>query len=243
MSLEVTMPGAVFAGLLSFASPCVLPLVPAFLGFIGGGGAAASDADSSKATRRLVGLAAVFVAGFSTVFVLLGATASAFGRLVSDHAQTLTIVAGGLLILFGLHFMGIVKIPVFYRQVGVHVERRPTGPIGAYVVGLAFGFGWTPCVGPILAAILMVAGAEGTPWRGALLLAAYALGIGVPFLLAAAFSAGFVRWSKAIKSRLNLIEKISGALLIVTGLAFIGGWMPMAAGWLLETFPALGEIG
>lgn len=239
MALDVSLPGAVVAGILSFASPCVLPLTPAYLGFITG----AASPDQAGGRLRVLGLAAAFVAGFSSVFVALGATASTLGQLVSDYAQPLTIVAGILLVAFGLHFMEIVKIPLFYRQAGMHVERRPTGAIGAYVVGLAFGFGWTPCVGPILAAILMVAGTETTAWRGAALLAAYSFGIGMPFILAAAFTETFLRLSRALRPRLGLLEKASGALLVVTGLAFIGGWVPIASGWLLEQFPGFAEIG
>ncbi|RXF69878.1 cytochrome c biogenesis CcdA family protein [Hansschlegelia zhihuaiae] len=240
MGLDVSLAGAAAAGALSFASPCVLPLTPAYLGFISG---AASPDQIERARSRVFALALAFVAGFSTVFVALGATASTIGQFLSNYAQPLTVAAGALLVLFGLHFMEIVRIPLFYRHAGVGLERRPTGPLGAYAVGLAFGFGWTPCVGPILAAILMVAGAEQTAWRGAALLGAYSAGIGLPFLLAAAFMGAFLRWSRALKSRLGLIEKVSGGLLIVTGLAFIGGWVPVAAGWLLEMFPGLAEIG
>ncbi|WP_315855190.1 cytochrome c biogenesis CcdA family protein [Chenggangzhangella methanolivorans] len=239
MALDVSLTGAVVAGMLSFASPCVLPLTPAYLGFISG----AASPDQAAGRLRVLGLAAAFVSGFSTIFVILGATASTLGRLVSEYAQPLTVVAGVLLIAFGLHFMEIVKIPLFYRQAGMHVERKPTGAFGAYVVGLAFGFGWTPCVGPILAAILMVAGAETSAWRGAALLGAYSLGIGIPFILAAAFTDTFLRWSRALRPRLGLIEKASGALLVLTGLAFIGGWVPLASGWLLEQFPGFAEIG
>ncbi len=240
MGLDVSLAGAVAAGALSFASPCVLPLTPAYLGFISG---AATPEQIERDRFRVLALAFAFVSGFSTVFVIFGATASTVGQLIASYAQPLTIAAGVLLILFGLHFIELVRIPFLYRQASVGLERRPTGPIGAYAVGLAFGFGWTPCVGPILAAILMVAGSEQTAWRGAALLGAYSIGIGVPFLLAAAFMGAFLRWSRALRSKLGLVEKFSGALLILTGLAFIGGWVPLIAGWLLETFPGFAEIG
>lgn len=241
MSLDISFPGAVIAGFLSFASPCVLPLVPAYLGFIGGASVANEQHNAGRA--RLLGLSLAFVAGFSTIFIALGATASTLGQAVTRHAEVLTVVAGAVLIAFGLHVVGLVRIPLLYRQASVHVERPPTGPAGAYILGLAFGFGWTPCVGPILAAILMVAGTESSVSRGAMLLAAYSLGIGIPFLAAAAFSGAFLEWSSALKRRLGLIEKLSGSLLIVTGLAFIGGWIPIASAWLLETFPIFAEIG
>lgn len=240
MALDVSLVGAAVAGALSFVSPCVLPLTPAYLGFISG---AATPEQIERERLKVFALALAFVGGFATVFIVLGATASTLGQLVASYTQPLTIAAGALLVLFGLHFMEIVRIPLLYRQASVGMERRPTGPLGAYAVGLAFGFGWTPCVGPILAAILMVAGSEQTAWRGAALLAAYSVGIGLPFLLAALFMGAFLRWSHALRSRLGLIEKASGALLILTGLAFIGGWVPIAAGWLLETFPGLAEIG
>ncbi|GLK76528.1 cytochrome C biogenesis protein CcdA [Methylopila jiangsuensis] len=240
MALDVSLVGAAAAGALSFVSPCVLPLTPAYLGFISG---AATPEQIERERLKVFALALAFVGGFSTVFIVLGATASTLGQLVASYTQPLTIAAGAMLVLFGLHFMEIVRIPLLYRQASVGMERRPTGPLGAYAVGLAFGFGWTPCVGPILAAILMVAGSEQTAWRGAALLAAYSVGIGLPFLLAALFMGAFLRWSRALRSRLGLIEKASGALLILTGLAFIGGWVPIAAGWLLETFPGLAEIG
>ena len=240
MALDVSFVGAAAAGALSFISPCVLPLTPAYLGFISG---AATPEQIERRRLKVFALALAFVAGFSTVFIALGATASTLGQLVVSYAQPLTVAAGALLVLFGLHFMEIVRIPLLYRQASVDMERRPTGPVGAYAVGLAFGFGWTPCVGPILTAILMVAGSEQTAWRGAGLLAAYSVGIGLPFLLAALFMGAFLRWSRALRSRLGVIEKVSGALLILTGLAFIGGWVPIVAGWLLETFPGLAEIG
>lgn len=240
MALDVSLSGAMVAGVLSFASPCVLPLTPAYLGFISG----AAQPDHLTGQRsRVLSLALAFVAGFSTVFVLLGATASTVGQLVANYAQPLTIAAGLLLILFGLHFMGVMKIPLLYRQASLQVQKRPTGLLGAYVVGIAFGFGWTPCVGPILAAILMVASHEKTAWNGAGLLAAYSAGIGIPFLLAAAFADAFLRWSRGLRQRLGLVEKLSGALLVATGIAFIGGWIPFVSAWLLETFPGLAEIG
>lgn len=241
MSLDITLPGAFGAGLLSFASPCVLPLVPAYLGFLGGVGRGVSG---NGATRgRLVSLSAMFVAGFSSVFILLGATASQLGQWLAVHAPALTIAAGGMLILFGLHFLGLLRIPLLYGRLAPNVARAPAGLAGAYLVGLAFGFGWTPCVGPILSMILILAGTEDSLAKGMLLLGAYAAGIGLPFIVAAAFSTGFLRWSAAMRSRLGLVEKASGVLLVVTGVVFIGGWMPELSAWLLDAFPTLGAIG
>lgn len=242
MSLDVSLAGAFLAGLLSFASPCVLPLVPAYLGFLAG--AAAEDGESPAPARRsILGAALLFVLGFASVFILLGATASSLGRVLMDHIETLTLLSGALLVVFGLHMTGLVRIPLLYRQARLEPMARPAGLIGPYVVGLAFGFGWSPCVGPVLAAILLVAGAEASVGRGMLLLAIYAAGIGIPFLIAAAFTERFLAWTRAARSRLGLVEKIAGGLLILTGIAFMTGFMPEIAQWLLDAAPGLGTIG
>lgn len=242
MSLDVSLAGAFLAGLLSFASPCVLPLVPAYLGFLAG--AAAEDGKSPTPVRRsILGAALLFVLGFASVFILLGATASSLGRVLMDHIETLTLLSGALLVVFGLHMTGLVRIPLLYRQARLEPMARPAGLIGPYVVGLAFGFGWSPCVGPVLAAILLVAGAEASVGRGMLLLGIYAAGIGIPFLIAAAFTERFLAWTRAARSRLGLVEKVAGGLLILTGIAFMTGFMPQIAQWLLDAAPGLGRIG
>jgi cytochrome c-type biogenesis protein len=264
MSLDISLPGAFLAGLLSFASPCVLPLVPAYLGFLTGAAVEAAPAGSTtpEAARpgtahqgaahhgagrlgrgRVIVIAGAFVLGFSTIFILLGATASGIGQWLTRYADILGIVSGAVLILFGLHLLGFVKFSWLYRQAKLEVSRKPAGLLGAYLVGLAFGFGWSPCVGPVLAAILIVAGAESSLWRGALLLAFYAAGIGIPFLAAAAFAGPFLVWARAVKTRLGLIEKVSGALLVATGLVFVTGLMPEVSQLLLDAVPALGTIG
>ncbi|MEP9348356.1 cytochrome c biogenesis protein CcdA [Xanthobacter sp. KR7-225] len=243
MFLDVSLAGAFLAGLLSFASPCVLPLVPAYLGFLAG--TAGDSAEGSAAARRrsVFPAAVLFVLGFASVFVLLGATASSLGKELLQHIEVLTLISGGLLIVFGLHLAGLVRIPLLYRQAKLEPGRRPTGLIGPYVVGLAFGFGWSPCVGPVLAAILLVAGAEASVGRGMALLAVYAAGIGIPFLIAAAFTERFLVWAQAARRRLGLVEKVAGGLLILTGIAFITGFMPQIAQWLLDAVPSLGTIG
>ncbi len=242
MSLDVSLAGALLAGLLSFASPCVLPLVPAYLGFLAG--AAVEEREGTAPARRsILGAALLFVLGFASVFILLGATASSLGRVLMAHIETLTLLSGALLVAFGLHMTGLVRIPLLYRQARLEPMARPAGLIGPYVVGLAFGFGWSPCVGPVLAAILIVAGAEASVGRGMLLLGIYAAGIGIPFLIAAAFTERFLAWSRAARSRLGLVEKIAGGLLILTGIAFMTGFMPEIAQWLLDAAPGLGRIG
>lgn len=243
--LDVSLGGAVLAGLLSFVSPCVLPIVPPYLAFLAGLSfeELRDDAKSSATTRRIVLVAVGFVLGFSTVFVALGATASTVGGLIAQYFDILAVVAGSLIIVMGLHFLGLFRIGLLYREARFQIAGRRVGPAGAYVMGLAFAFGWTPCVGPVLAAILFVAGAEDTAWRGALLLAAYSLGIGIPFLLAAAFAGRFIGWATRFRRHMRGVEIAMGGVLIATGLLFITGQMPVIANWLLETFPAFSNLG
>lgn len=244
MSLEVSVGGAFVAGLLSFASPCVLPLVPPYLAYMGGVSVSElREGDGGGLRWRVVMAALAFVAGFSAVFVALGATASVVGQAVSAWLGVLSYVAGGLIIVMGLHFLGVFRIPLLDRTARVGVAQKPAGLVGAFVIGLAFGFGWSPCVGPVLAAILLIAAASDSAGEGARLLLVYSLGIGVPFVIAAAFAGAFMRWSARHRARLALIEKAMGAFLIVAGILIFTGQMPTIAYWLIETFPVLGKIG
>ena len=244
MKLDVTMGGAFLAGLLSFASPCVLPLVPAYLAYMGGVSIEDMLEEGWARARWMVLLAALcFVAGFSTVFVALGATASWIGQAVSAYLGWLGYLAGVLIVLMGLHFLGVIRIPVLHRTARVGVAHHPESLLGAYVIGLAFGFGWSPCVGPVLAAILLMAGAKDSAGEGARLLFVYSLGIGVPFLVAAGFASAFLRFSARFRSRLAQVEKVMGALLIVAGILIFTGQMSAIANWLIETFPALARMG
>jgi cytochrome c-type biogenesis protein len=244
MSLDVSAGGAFAAGLLSFASPCVLPLVPPYLAYIGGVSIAELRAERGAAARRRVLLAALFfIAGFSTVFVALGATASFIGQAVGAYLGYLGYAAGILIVVMGLHFLGVFRIAVLDRTARVDVARKPAGLVGAYAIGLAFGFGWSPCVGPVLTAILLMAGAADSAGEGALLLLIYSLGIGVPFLIAAGFADGFLRWSARFRLRLGLVEKVTGAFLVAAGVLIFTGQMPTIAFWLLETVPGLGIFG
>lgn len=192
---------------------------------------------------RVVALAFAFVLGFATVFVALGASASLIGKAVTTHFQTLGLIAGLMIIGLGLHFLGVLRIGLLFREARFQTVRQPAGIVGAYLVGLAFAFGWTPCVGPVLAAILMVAAVEGSAAQGALLLGAYALGIGIPFLLASLFSALFMRLMVRLRGHMRAIELAIGGALVTTGVLFLTGGMPRIAGWLLEAFPAFGSIG
>ena len=240
------MPGALGAGLLSFLSPCVLPLVPPYLCFLAGVSLEDLKREPPTGWRpngRVVALSLAFVLGFATVFVALGASASLLGKVVTANFQLLGIIAGLLIIVLGLHFLGVFRIGLLFREARFQPARRPAGFVGAYVVGVAFAFGWTPCVGPILAAILMVAGVEGAASRGALLLGAYALGIGIPFMLAALFSAPFMRLMAGMRGATAVVEKAIGGALVLTGVLFLTGAMPRIAGWMLETFPGFGSIG
>jgi cytochrome c-type biogenesis protein len=242
MSLDVSAGGAFFAGLLSFASPCVLPLVPPYLAYMGG--VSIDQLRGKGAARERVLLAALcFVAGFSTVFVTLGATASWIGQAVSAYLGWLGYAAGLLIAAMGLHFLGVLRIPFLDRTARLGVVEKPASLLGAYVIGLAFGFGWSPCVGPVLAAILLIAGAQDSVGEGARLLLIYSLGIGVPFFIAAGFASAFMRWSARMRARLGAIEKAMGAFLVLAGVLIFTGQMPAIANWLIETFPALGRIG
>ena len=242
MSLDVTAGGAFVAGLLSFASPCVLPLVPPYLAYIGGV-SIEQLRDAGRARMRVLLAALCFVAGFSTVFVALGATASWIGQAVSGYLGLLGYLAGILIVLMGLHFLHVIRIPLLDRSARLGVADKPAGLIGGYVIGLAFGFGWSPCVGPVLTAILLMAGAQDSAAEGARLLLVYSLGIGVPFLIAAAFASAFMRAIARLRARLGAIEKAMGAFLVLAGILIFSGQMPPLAYWLIETLPALGRIG
>ncbi len=236
---------ALVAGILSFLSPCVLPLIIPYLGFIGGvtlqAGAAGTVMQADR--LRVVSAAFFFVLGFATVFVALGASASAISRLLAEHMETFAFIAGAVLILFGLHFAGILRLGVLYREKRFEVERKPTGPLGAYVVGLAFAFGWTPCVGPILAGILTIAASSQSIGYGASLLAVYAVGIGVPFMLAALFASQFLGFVHRMRRHFRAVELAVGGLLVVTGVMIMTGTFNMIGNWLLETFPIFSRLG
>jgi cytochrome c-type biogenesis protein len=243
MTPDVTIVAALIAGLVSFLSPCVLPLVPPYLSFLAGVTLDELHAgDDWGVRRRAILTALLFVAGFSTVFVLLGATASALGLLIRQYVDVLSTVAGVAIILMGLHFLGLFRIGLLYREARVNVVKS-VDVWGGYVMGLAVALGWTPCIGPIIAAILAVAGSETSVARGALLLAFYSAGLGIPFILAAFAMRPFVGLLKRMRSRFAVVEKTMGALLVLTGIAFLSGWMTTASFWLLETFPVLGRLG
>jgi len=244
MAADVTIFAALFAGLLSFLSPCVLPLVPPYLVYLAGTSLERfADGETEPRVRwETVGAAALFVAGFSTVFVALGASASMFGSLIRAYADKLALVAGVVIIVMGLHFLGVTRLALLYREKRVTVPK-PVGLWGAYVMGLAFAFGWTPCIGPILAVILAIAASEATVTKGAGLLAVYSLGLGIPFLAAAFAVEPFAKFLARFRGYLPVVEKTMGGLLVLTGIAFLTGFVSEASYWLLEAFPVLGRIG
>jgi cytochrome c-type biogenesis protein len=244
MTPDVTLLAALLAGLVSFLSPCVLPLVPPYLVYLAGASLErfADDGAQPRVRRGTVLAALLFVCGFSTVFVALGASASVIGALIRVYSAELSIVAGIAIILMGLHFLGVLRIGVLLREKRKEM-RKPVGLWGAYAMGLAFAFGWTPCIGPILAAILAVAASEQTVAKGAGLLAVYSLGLGIPFLVAAFAVEPFAAFLARFRRHLGMVERAMGGLLVLTGIAFLTGFVSQASFWLLEAFPALGNIG
>lgn len=243
--LNVSFAGALVAGLLSFVSPCVLPIVPPYLAWIAGVSFEDLQVNEplSVQRRRVVMSAVAFVLGFTTVFMMLGATATAVGRAITQYFDVLSVVAGAIIIVMGLHFLGLLRLSLFYRDARFKVERKPEGLFGAYLVGLAFAFGWTPCAGPVLAAILFVAGGQDTVGRGILLLLLYSLGIGVPFVLSALFVSRFLGWAARFRTHLRKVEIAMGGFLVLTGVLFVTGQMSAISNWLLETFPVFQTIG
>jgi len=244
--MEVSVFGALIGGLLSVLSPCVLPLVPPYLCYLGGitlEELAGEQGLQRNAYIRVVAASIFFVLGFTTVFVALGATATAIGQLVSANLSILSTVAGVVIILFGLHFLGMVRIPLLYREARLHSETKPASFLGAYIMGFAFAFGSTPCVGPVFATILFVAGAEDTIARGIWLLFVYSLGLGLPFIGAALAIRPFMSFMQRYRRHMGVMEKTMGGLLVITGILFMTGSMNVIAFWLLEMFPGLGTIG
>ncbi len=244
MHSDVTLFAALIAGLVSFLSPCVLPLVPPYLVFLAGTSLERfADKEPEPRVKRETAMAAVlFVLGFSTVFVALGASASVIGSLIRTYSGPLATIAGLAIVVMGLHFLGVTPIALLHRQKRIEVAK-PVGLWGAYAIGLAFAFGWTPCIGPILAAILAVAAAEETVAKGAGLLAVYSLGLGIPVVVAAFAVEPFAAFLSRFRNYLHRVEQVMGGLLVLTGIAFLTGSINQVSVWLLEAFPVLGKIG
>src|SRR5260221_834741 len=244
MTSDVTLVAALLAGLVSFLSPCVLPLVPPYLVYLAGSSLERlADAEPEPRVRRETVMAAMlFVCGFSTVFVALGASASVIGAVIRAYSAELSIIAGIAIIVMGLHFLGVFRIGALLREKRMEMAK-PVGLWGAYAMGLAFAFGWTPCIGPILAAILSIAAVEATVAKGAALLAVYSAGLGIPFLIAAFTVKQFSTLFSRMKRHLASVERAMGVLMIITGIGFLTGTVTNVSIWLLETFPALQNFG
>ncbi len=233
---------ALLAGVISFLSPCVLPIVPPYLAYMGG--ISMADMKDDRVSNKPAVIAAVFFAlGLSTVFIFLGFAASAFGQLFLQYQDVMGKIAGGVILIFGLHFLGVFTIPFLQREARLDAGDQGGSAFGAYVLGLAFAFGWTPCIGPILGAILSLAAQEASITRGMLLLGTYAVGLGLPFIVAAIFINRAIGFMNRFKRHMGLIEKIMGGMLVVVGIMLITGAFTRFSFWLLETFPALSTIG
>jgi cytochrome c-type biogenesis protein len=238
--LDISFAGAALAGLLSFFTPCILPMVPFYLCYMAGISMAELRDDAGippNAQSRLIVSALFFAAGVTTIFVLLGLGATAVGQAFADWRQPLSYAAALLLMVFGLHFLGVIRIGLLYREARLESEAEPTTIIGAYLMGLAFGFGWTPCVGPALASILMIASGMGDMWRGGLLLLVYGVGMTAPFVVAALFSKPFLSWTARHRDKLQYVEKVMGAMLILFAILIATDTVNVIAQWMIETFP------
>lgn len=230
------------AGVISFLSPCVLPLVPGYVSYISGNTLGRHDnADAGRLATLLLSLC--FVLGFSTVFVALGATATAFSRLLLFYRYEASLIGGAIVILLGIFMTGLVRIPWFERDVRFHGSIRGGRPLGAFLLGLAFGFGWTPCIGPVLGAILTVSALSSTASVGITLLSVYSVGLGVPFLLSAAFADKIMQRLKTMRRLGRVLQAGAGGVMVAMGIAMITGSMSAFSFWLLETVPVLARIG
>lgn len=241
---DVTVAGALLAGVLSFLSPCVLPIVPFYLTYLAGAGMTAMAGDATVAPdirRRAVVNAVFFAAGVATIFVALGATATMLGQLVREWLDVLRWVAAALIVAMGLHFLGVIRIGFLYRQFGTQAgDVRDANVFGSYVIGLAFAFGWTPCVGPVLAAILFMAGGQETVSQGMVLLLAYAAGMTAPFVLAAFFVRPFLAWMARFRRHLGTVEKVMGATLVLFGVLIATETVNYIANWMVQYWPQIG---
>lgn len=245
---DISILSALIAGALSFLSPCVLPLVPPYLCYMAGvsvddfrqGGVVANR---SASTNAVILSSFFFTLGFATVFVALGVGASAIGLFLRQYIDVLAKIGGVIIIIMGLNFLGLFRIGFLAREARVQSNAKPATLSGAYVMGLAFAFGWTPCIGPVLGAILGIAASSGTAGEGALLLSVYSLGLAVPFWIAALFSGSFMNFLSRFRRYLGAVEKLIGGLLVLTGLAFITGFVSDVSFWFQETFPFLSQIG
>ena len=240
---SVSLFAAFVAGIISFISPCVLPLVPMYISFISGLSLEEmkSRTDRKRILKRVTISSLLFVLGFSIVFIGLGATATFAGKFLEAKLSLLSKVAGAVIIIFGLHIAGLFKIRYLNYEKRLHFSSRPAGSLGPFLVGLAFAFGWTPCIGPILGAILIYSGSQETAWQGILLLSVYSLGLGIPFLLTGISVNAFLSLLKRIQRYYRAIEVFVGASLVIMGILFITGSFTILSGYLVRWFPWLSK--
>ena len=244
--IDISFAAAAFAGLLSFFTPCILPMVPFYLCYMAGLSMTELQGDGTiakGAQRRLVISAIAFAFGVSTIFVLLGMGATALGQVFAQWLDALRWFAAAVLLLFGLHFLGVLRIGLFYREAKLESTMAPSTLAGAYVMGLAFGFGWTPCVGPALASILMIASGMGDIWRGGLLLLVYGLSMTAPFVVAALFAKPFLRWLGRHRAKLQYAEKIMGGMLILFAILIATNGVRLIADVMIRWMPSLTTLG
>lgn len=244
--MDVTFAGAALAGFLAFFTPCILPMVPFYLSYMAGLSMTelrGEDRIAPGAQRRLFVPAVFFALGVTTIFMLMGMGATALGQVFRDWFDVLRYAAAALIFVFGLHFLGVIRIGIFYREARMESKMDPSSVLGAYVMGLAFGFGWSACVGPVLATILMIASGMGEVWRGGLLLALFGAGMTAPFVVAALFARPFLNWIQRNRKYQPYVEKVLGAILIVFAILIATGTINEIANWMIETFPVFSRIG
>ncbi len=240
---NLALPAIFLAGVVSFFSPCVLPLVPAYVSYITGESIDGSGNGAVSARLPALIMSLFFVLGFSVVFIVLGASASALGESLLKYRYETNIAGGAIITVFGLFMTGLIKLPYLQRDTRFHLNVDGGGPISAFVLGLAFGFGWTPCIGPILGAILAASAVAATLNQGIALLAVYALGLSLPFLAAAVFADRFLIRLRSMRRMGKTLHIVAGVIMIITGIAMITGYLSAFGFWLLQTFPVFSTIG
>ena len=244
--MDVTFAGAALAGFLAFFTPCILPMVPFYLSYMAGLSMSElrGEGEIAPGAQRRLFLSAVFFAlGVTSIFMLMGMGATALGQVFRDWFDVLRYAAAALIFVFGLHFLGVIRIGILYREARMESKMDPSSVIGAYVMGLAFGFGWSACVGPVLATILMIASGMGDIWRGGLLLALFGIGMTAPFVVAAIFARPFLNWVQRNRKYQPYVEKALGVMLVVFAILIATGTINEIANWMIETFPVFSRIG
>ena len=244
--LDITYFGALFAGFAAFFTPCILPMVPFYLSYMAGISMAELRGDGAiapGAARRLVISALMFALGVTTIFMAMGMGATALGQTVAQWKDWLAYVAAAVIFVFGLHFLGVIRIGFLMREARMESKADPSTVFGAYLMGLAFGFGWTACVGPVLASILMIASGMGDIREGAALLAVFGIGMTAPFVLAAVFARPFLAWLARHRAKMVYVEKAMGVMLIVFAILIATDTVNLISNWMIETFPSFGRLG